>query len=281
MPQDATITAFRSGAYEFTNLKHTDETYRDKAVRIIDLLRRHDTVRDFIGGRPCRITLHLRTTETPADVIDRGEAGVDINLASYYFEKYDIGHIMGMLAHEIGLHPLASRNTNIPDEEEMFAGVPLAVPGLTDLRTPRTMNTEGAGQADHIMAAFPSSTRHGIYRDIVVSMAGILHQDAAAGVEGAQPRDVTDLIDCYLMDLASIAVTNDHRMNAATEPGYTAKVFNAYKQALLGRLPADSPLRALVPSDKSMFGVINDFRRIGTYLAINNRGDSIQRTDPN
>ncbi|MCZ4612152.1 hypothetical protein O3S80_52105, partial [Streptomyces sp. Lzd4kr] len=117
MPQDATITPFKSGNYEFTNLKHTNETYRDKAVRIIDLLRKHDTIRDYIGGRPCRITLHLRTTETPADVTDRGEAGVDINLASYYFEKYEIGYIMGMLAHEIGLHPLASRNTNIPDEE--------------------------------------------------------------------------------------------------------------------------------------------------------------------
>jgi hypothetical protein len=130
------------------------------------------------------------------------------------------------------------------------------------------------------MAAFPSSTRHGIYRDIVVAMARILAQDAANGSQNAQPRDVTDLIDCYLMDLASIAVTNDHRMQAATEPGYTAKVFNAYKQALLAQLPADSPLRALIPSDKSMFGVMNDFRRIGTHIAINNRGDSIQQTDP-
>ncbi|MGV9642864.1 hypothetical protein [Streptomyces sp. NPDC003514] len=277
-PAQPAHVPFSSGNFTFTNLKFTEDRYLAKAVRIIDLLRRHDTIREYVGGRPCRITLHVRTTETPADVIDRGAAGVDINLASYYFEKYDIGHIMGMLAHEIGLHPLASRNTNIPDEEEMFAGVPLAVPGLTDLRTPRTMSTEGAGQADHIMAAFPSSTRHGIYRDIVVAMAVILEQDAAAGADGARPGDVTDLIDCYLMDLASIAVTNDHRMNAATEPGYTARVFNAYKQALLDRLPAGSPLRALVPSDKSMFGVINDFRRIGTYLAINNRGDSIQQT---
>ncbi|MGW2334791.1 hypothetical protein ACWCXS_12610 [Streptomyces sp. NPDC001685] len=283
MQQDSNTSAepayvpFSSGNFTFTNLKFTDDRYLAKAVRIMDLLRRHDTIREYVGGRPCRVTLRVRTTETPADVIDRGEAGVDINLASYYFEKYDIGHIMGMLAHEIGLHPLASRNTSIPDEEEMFAGVPLAVPGLTDLKTPRTMNTEGAGQADHIMAAFPSSTRHGIYRDIVVGMAAILEQDAAAGADGTRSGDVTDLIDCYLMDLASIAVTNDHRMNAATEPGYTAKVFNAYKQALLARLPAHSPLRALVPSDKSMFGVINDFRRIGTYLAINNRGDSIQQ----
>ncbi|WP_432192393.1 hypothetical protein [Streptomyces sp. bgisy027] len=271
---------FSSENFAFTNLKFTDDRYLAKAVRIMELLRKHDTIREYVGGRPCRITLHLRTTETPADVIDRGADGVDINLASYYFEKYEIGYIMGMLAHEIGLHPLASRNTNIPDEESMFEGVPLAVPGLTDLRTPRTMSTEGAGQADHIMAAFPSSTRHGIYRDIVVTMARILAQDAANGAQNAQSRDVTDLIDCYLMDLASIAVTNDHRMQAATEPGYTAKVFNAYKQALLAQLPADSPLRALLPSDKSMFGVMNDFRRIGTYIAINNRGDSIQQTDP-
>ncbi|MFJ7071687.1 hypothetical protein [Streptomyces sp. NPDC098781] len=288
MPQDANTAPsepatpyvpFSSGNFEFTNLKHTSEKYRDKAVRIIDLLRRHDTIRAYIDGRPCRITLRVRTTETPADVIDRGEDGVDINLASYYFEKYEIGYVMGMLAHEIGLHPLASRNPNIPDEEVMFEGVPLAVPGLTDLRTPRTMSTEGAGQADHIMAAFPSSTRHGIYRDIVVRMAEILAEDATNGEENAKAKDVTDLIDCYLMDLASIAVTNDHRMNAATEPGYTAKVYNAYKEAFLTRLAADASFRTLLPSDKSMFGVINDFRRIGTNIALNNRGDSIQQAD--
>ncbi|NWF31420.1 hypothetical protein HW130_35310, partial [Streptomyces sp. PKU-EA00015] len=85
------LIPFKSGNFEFTNLKHTNEGYRDKAVRIIELLRKHDTIRDYVGDRPVRITLHLRTTETPADVTDRGDAGVDINLASYYFEKYDIG----------------------------------------------------------------------------------------------------------------------------------------------------------------------------------------------
>ncbi|WP_414112178.1 hypothetical protein, partial [Streptomyces sp. CWNU-52B] len=205
------LSPFKSGRFEFTNLKHTDVRYRDKAVRIIELLGDHPTIRDYIGNRQVRITLHLRTTETPADVTDRGDAGVDINLASYYFEKFDVGYIMGMLAHEIGLHPLASRNTNIPDEEEMFRGIPLPVPGLADSRSPRTMNTEGAGQADHIMAAFPSSTRHGIYRDIVLKMADLLAESARVGVEGAKAKDVTDLFDTYLMDLASIAITSDYR----------------------------------------------------------------------
>ncbi|PSM37157.1 hypothetical protein C6Y14_43760, partial [Streptomyces dioscori] len=278
--QPVTLYApFSSGNFEFTNLKHTNEAYRDKAVRIIDLLRKHDTIKEYVGDRRVRITLHVRTTETPADVTDRGDAGVDINLASYYFEKYGIGHIMGMLAHEIGLHPLASRNRDIPDEEEMFQNVPLAVPGLGDLTTPRTMNTVGAGQADHIMAAYPSSTRHRIYRDIVLKMAGVLAEDARVGEDGARAQDVTDLIDCYLMDLASIALTNDYRMNAAKEPNYTARVYNAYKEMLLARLADDASVRALLPSDKSMFGVMNDFRRIGTYIAIGNSGDSIQRAD--
>ncbi|MEV7082215.1 hypothetical protein AB0N88_27345, partial [Streptomyces sp. NPDC093516] len=273
------LTPFRSGNYEFTNLKHTEGKYRDKAVRVIELLREHPTIGAYVGSPPVRVTLHVRTTETPADVRDLGDEGVQINLASYYFEKYDTGYLMGMLAHEIGLHPLASRNGNIPDEESMFQDIPLPVPGLADLATPRTMSTTGAGQADHIMAAFPSSTRHGIYRDIVVDMAEALARQAQSREEGAKASDVTDLFDCYLMDLASIAITNDYRMNAAKEPNYTARVYNAYKELLDARLADKPALRALLPANKTLFGVINDFRRIGTFIALNNRGDSIQQTD--
>ncbi|WP_328635174.1 WXG100-like domain-containing protein [Streptomyces sp. NBC_00356] len=275
-----TFVPFKSGNFEFTNLNHTNERYRDKAVRIIDVLKKHQTIRDYVGGRPVRITLHVRTTETPADVIDRGDAGVDINLASYYFEKYDIGYVMGMLSHEIGLHPLASRNTDIPDEESMFQGIPLPVPGLEHLNPPRTMNTRSAGQADHIMAAFPSSTRHRIYRDIVLGMADILATDARTGEEGAKARDVTDLIDTYLMDVASIAITSDYRVNAAKEPANTAKVYNAYKEMLVQQLLSDSPVRALVPADKGWFGVARDFTTLAASLGTNNRGDSIQRPLP-
>ncbi|KOV51420.1 hypothetical protein ADL00_40705, partial [Streptomyces sp. AS58] len=273
---EPTLTPFKSGNFEFTNLNHTNTTYRDKAVRIIELLGEHPTIRDYIGRRPCRITLHVRTRETPADVRDLDADGVQINLASYYFEKYDIGFVMGMLAHEIGLHPLASRNTDITVEERGLEDLPLPVPGLLNLSTPRTMSTEGAGQADHIMAAFPSTTRHRIYRRIVVEMAEVLAREARSGAGSTKLADVTDLFDCYLMDLASIAVTNDHRMSAAAEPGYTARVYNAYKDLLHAELSTAPALRALLPSNKSMFGVINDFRRIGTYIAINNRGDSIQ-----
>ncbi|MFJ6530911.1 hypothetical protein ACIQMZ_37395, partial [Streptomyces longwoodensis] len=139
MPQDTgtapeapaqTPPPFKLGSFEFTNLNQT-ERYLDKAVRIAELLDEHATIKNYIGNRTVRITLYLRTTETPADVIDRGDDGVEINLASYYFEKYDTGYIMGMLAHEIGLHPLASRNSDIAEQEEAYQGMPLTVPGLT------------------------------------------------------------------------------------------------------------------------------------------------------
>ncbi|MGE6737944.1 hypothetical protein [Streptomyces sp. NPDC059900] len=267
---------FKLGNYEFTNLNQTDR-YVEKAMRIVELLDEHGTIKEFVGDRPVRITLHVRTTETPADVHDRGDAGVEINLASYYFEKYDIGYVMGMLAHEIGLHPLASANTKIPEEEELYAGMPLLVPGLETLKTPRFMNTEGAGQADHVMAAFPHTIRHGIYRDIVLEMARVLAQHARVGVAGAKAKDVTDLIDTYLMDLASIAVTNDHRAKAITDPSYTARAYNAYKAQFAEQLAEDSPVRPLLPADKGRFGVLGDFAALATSVGTNNRGDSIHQ----
>ncbi|MFF3486480.1 hypothetical protein ACFYXC_24845, partial [Streptomyces sp. NPDC002701] len=270
------LRPFKLGNYEFTNLNQT-ERYTDKAVRIVELLDEHTTIKNYVGGRPVRITLHVRTTETPADVRDLGDEGVQINLASYYFEKYDVGYVMGMLAHEIGLHPLASRNAEIPEQEEAYRGMPLPVPGLTDLRTPRTMNTEGAGQADHIMAAYPRTIRHGIYRDIVIEMAKVLAQHARVGVPGAKPQDVTDLFDTYLMDLASIAVTSDYRMNAVKEPNYTARVYNAYKEMLRAELAENAALRDLLPSNKTLFGVARSFTQLATSIATNNRGDSIQQ----
>ncbi|MFC9291843.1 hypothetical protein, partial [Streptomyces sp. NPDC057052] len=312
------LLPFGSGNFVFTNLNFDNEVYLSKAVRVIQALDSHAVIRDYVGGRPVRITLHVRTTETPADVIDldvarqdaamraleaaadSGDAeaaqaaqaeladaladrpaaemrGVEINLASYYFEKYKVGYVLGMLAHEIGLHPLASAQDGLGRDEADNRGVAQRVPGLPENRV---MNTNGAGQADHVMAASPDRMRHRIYRDVVVEMARVLEQQAANRQEGAVARDVTDLFDTYLMDVATIAVTNDHRARAVLEPFNTVKVYNAYKQLLREQL-ADAPaLQALLPPDKSVFGVAGNFTRLGANIAADNVGDSIQRPAP-
>ncbi|MEV6619260.1 hypothetical protein AB0N31_36535, partial [Streptomyces sp. NPDC051051] len=312
------LLPFGSGNFMFTNLNYERDAYQKKAVRVIQALSRHAIIREYVGGRPVRITLHVRTTETPADVIDLDVArqsaamralqaaadsgddeaagaaqreladaladrpaaqmrGVEINLASYYFEKYDIGYIMGMLAHEIGLHPLASAREELGQDEADNRGVAQRVPGLP---ANRVMNTVDAGQADHVMAASPERMRHRIYRDVVVEMAHVLAQQAENGDEGAGTKDVTDLFDTYLMDVATIAVTNDHRARAAWEPVNTARVYNAYKELLREQL-ADAPaLQALLPPDKGWRGVAANFTRLGTNIVTRNVGDSIQRPAP-
>ncbi|MGE6738631.1 hypothetical protein, partial [Streptomyces sp. NPDC059900] len=128
----------------------------------------------------------------------------------------------------------------------------------------------------HIMAAYPRTIRHGIYRDIVIEMATVLARRARVGVAGAKSRDVTDLFDTYLMDLASIAITSDYRVNAVKEPNYTARVYNAYKEMLHAQLAENLALRDLLPSNKTLFGVARSFTQLATSIATNNRGDSIQ-----
>ncbi|MGJ5756704.1 hypothetical protein [Streptomyces galbus] len=78
-------------------------------------------------------------------------------------------------------------------------------------------------------------------------MAHVLAQHARVGVPGAKNQDVTDLFDTYLMDLASIAVTSDYRLNAVKEPNYTARVYNAYKDQLRTALDDNTTLLNLLP----------------------------------
>ncbi|MCF4140866.1 hypothetical protein L1856_34565 [Streptomyces sp. Tue 6430] len=278
MRQRPITLPLRSDNFEFSNLRHDVERYRDKAVRIIELLQAHPVIREYVGGRPVRIILRRRMTETPADVIDHGRAGVEINLAGYYFEGYGIGRIMGMLSHEIGLHPLASRNRQVWNDEDGLYGEDLTVPGATRPEEVRFMNTDDARQPDHIMAASPSTTRHQLYRAIVATMADLLTGVARAGAQDVGTQDVTDLIDTYLMDLASIAVSNDHRLRAALAPADTARIYNAYKADFAAHMAADSPARDLLPEDKGRFGVLGDFAQLAATIATFNRGLSIQES---
>jgi len=264
------------GNFQFTNLEQSNAQYRAKATRVLDLLGRHATITNYVGTRTCRITLEKRTTETPAEVVDKGAEGVSVTLAAYYFESYDVGYLTGMLAHEFAVHPLASAR-GIANEEAGFHGLPFPVPGLEneDRRGgPPTMNTQGARQADHILAVVPSGPRYQIYRDVTLEMAELLVEDVHHQEEEASEQDVTDLLDCFLMDVATIAATNDQRLRAAPMTwgggavrADVAKVYNAYKERLSAVLAADSPLRPLMPRNKDAAAVYADFATLARRIA--------------
>jgi len=109
--------------------------FQQKADRIIDLLRRHKTLVSFLGRRPCRITLKPnsdpRVRGTPAEVVAKDHS-VEVWVAEYYFTKYSTAYVVGMLAHEFGVHPMASIHEDVQEEDSAYAEmqVPIPVPGL-------------------------------------------------------------------------------------------------------------------------------------------------------
>ncbi|MEW1827011.1 hypothetical protein [Streptomyces sp. NPDC088196] len=95
------------GNISFTNVSLKYPESQGKATRVLELLAGNTQVKSFLADRSCRITLEKRTTETPANVVDKGAEGVFVTMASYYLENYGIGYIVGMLCHEFGMHPMA------------------------------------------------------------------------------------------------------------------------------------------------------------------------------
>ncbi|MFI5856273.1 hypothetical protein [Streptomyces parvulus] len=275
---EADLAPFTFKNFQFVNLNHSGEKYRDKAVRLLALLDKHPSIQKYVGGRPCRITLQLRGMEnpTPADITDKGGT-VEINLASYYFEKYDMGYVAGMLAHEFGIHPMAAGVAGIGDEEEAFTGFPMLVPGLEGKNPPRTMSTDGAKEKEHIFGASPDRKRYQAYRDVALEMATALYEQVQEQEEGATEKDVTDLLDCFLMDVATIAVGNDDRKAAGKEPSNVATVYNRYKTLVRDGLAENNPIKPLFPANKGLLGVLGDFTTLAYRITNGNKGDSIQQ----
>jgi hypothetical protein len=268
------------GNITFTNVSLKFPESQGKATRILDLLTSNTAIKSFLGDRTCRITLEKRTTETPADVVDKGAEGVFVTLASYYLENYDIGYIVGMLCHEFGMHPMAEAAPKMSEEEESFRGVPYPVPGLEGKDVPdgfASMNSGSAKQADHVLGVIPGSPRYTVYRDVTLEMADLLLRDVRNKADGAREQDVTDLIDCFLMDVASIAATNDNRMRGVPILGNTegetirkdiAAVYNAYKARLSQDLPLErQPMKPLFPPEKTPEAVKADFNTLLKRIA--------------
>jgi len=244
----------------FTNAA---KPWKEKAKQIVDYLSRHKGITDYLGDRPCPITLN--TDENPAAVIDRGNR-VQIDLAGWYFETYSLGYVLGMLCHEFAVHPMATAEGFHEFEEDMLTE-PLET-GLEGL----TVTAQAAKQQDHIFASVRGMPRFRIYRNVVMEMAALLAEEdmrqffaTDRGGSGA-----ADLIDCYLMDVASILGTNDHRKQGFSKAGSIAALYNLLRDELLAEM-RDNPRYSAVPKhvrreDKSTFDVFSDYTTVGRRL---------------
>lgn len=244
------------GGISFTNLSQRDAGLVEKGLRLLTLLAGHPGIAAYLNGRPARIVLEQRTVDSPAE-IRAHPAGPQISLAAYYFESYSLGHVAGMLAHEFGVHPLPASDPKVVAEGRLLEGASLSVPGVPS----RTMTTSEAMQHDHVLAAIINGPYHPVYERTVIQMASLLKDDAEVhGDDG----NVTDVLDCYLMDVASIAVTNDKRLRGLPGAPGSAPVradiaasYNHYRDRLHDQLPAR--LRPHLPAPKTAAAVAHDY----------------------
>lgn len=172
-------------------------------------------------------------------------ATVHIEMDSWYFENYPLGFCAGMLCHEFAVHCMGDfmMTDNQRAAERFHHG------HVVGSWAPST-NPLTCGQRDHVFASCDLQARYRNYRATIIQVAQAM--TAAVGVAPAPGRvavvanDVTDLLRCYLMDVASIQATNDHRASGLTKPGLVATCFNNHRAALLVALGA-AGAGALIP----------------------------------
>jgi hypothetical protein len=243
--QSASLAA-RGGDFVFANIS---DKYKGKANQVLALLSQHRGITSFLAGRRCVITLVI--DDNPATVIaPEGEDEVRIDLATWYFQTYELGYIIGMLNHEFGIHPMA------------------------DAKHGKEMPIKGA-QADHLIGVVWGTPRNEVYRDVVLESALRM-----------PPGEATQVLDAFLMDLASIVATNDRREQGWKNPGLVAKAYNNFRrqlQQLIKQKFAQQPaelaylLKAL-PAETGSLGVEADYATAGRRLYMNRQStDSIAK----
>ncbi len=239
-----------------TRLQFTEVSplFKKKANLILQLLSQNWMIHEFLDRRPCVISLKV-LEKSPAYVRDKDNQ-VEIDLATWYFERYDLGYIMGMLAHELGIHPMASKSKRVSSKEAQ------------DAKSARPLDS--SQQRDHLFGVQWDSERNKVYRKLVLEMAIQLAEAATQPKSGIPPGEATKLIDSFIMDCVSISTTDDHRERGLTSPGVLASAYNDYKKKLQdlvksreslseeARVSNELLLKAF-PGDKSLFNILANY----------------------
>ncbi|VVS95570.1 hypothetical protein [Desulfoluna spongiiphila] len=200
------------------------------------------------GGGPSTCTVHAVGGLNPATIYNPAGTGWDltIDLARWFFRTYNVGYQVGLFCHEVSAHFMTDDNilqaggfhrgntavVHAPGNSEQ--GIIGAAGNITDQITTVVNNPGAAAQPDHIFASSNAYARFLEYRNSMhnfgVAMAG-------AGVAFAA-ADYRSLVDCWLMDVASIVVTADTRyLGAGPLANAVAAAYNAYRLHLQATFP--------------------------------------------
>jgi len=198
------------------------------------------------------LTIHItqdpnRLQTMPADTnLNRAAGTINMTIRSWYVQMSSIGEILGMIAHELGVHSLAEMEMSLRDRnrEQARQALPYARRIAGRNRPLAPLGAPGdRRQADHVNVAKFDLTHHGNLtptpRMLVYILTMIRTGDAIqAGAEGAAVKRARqqDLFKTFLFDLARLIATDDGTPWAhAVGAGRIAEVFNTLRNYMVDR----------------------------------------------
>jgi hypothetical protein len=202
------------------------------------------------------VQLRQHTEDTPAStqITQRPPLGweIELNLQNWYVEMSSVGELVGMIAHELGVHSLTDIELGAAElrkEKKASAGGSTVDIGTQKLKLkawkagdPRTL--------DHVNAAkFGKQGPSARMKQYTLTMLRLgdaiqkrLGVDAAAQAAAPAAARVAalaaqrDLLDTFLFDIARMMATDDGKALAIfLQTGPIADVFNWYKAEVLTR----------------------------------------------
>ncbi len=178
-------------------------------------------------------------------------ANLNIDVARWFFRSYDVGYQIGLFCHEVAAHFMTDENitmhggwyrgntavahTPANSEQQITA----ANTPITDTITGIVSTPGTAPQSDHIFAASNAYMRFQQYR-ISMHTFGLEMQAVAGALAGAAfgAAHYQSLVDCWLMDVASIVATADRRIRGVgTLANNVAAAYNAFRLHLQAVYP--------------------------------------------
>ncbi len=154
---------------------------------------------------------------------------VRINIRKWFYDGYDTGKILSMIAHEVGVHVL-------PYMDEYLAGFTPEIQKQIGFKEPEDIDrkkTHGeAGINDHVRVANPEHEDFFTYRSFVNQLVqAVLSDDSRMLEEHALQLTAEQLTDAYLMDIATFTQTGSR----LKYPFYPDAVANKYNNYLAGK----------------------------------------------
>jgi hypothetical protein len=152
---------------------------------------------------------------------------VKIDVRKWFYDSYDTGKVLSMIAHEVGVHVL-------PYMDEYLSAFTPEIQDQLKFREPDHIDrvkTHGKrGINDHVRVANPEHEDFFTYRSFVNQMVqAILGDKSHILEEGELQMTAEQLTDAYLMDIATFT-QNGSRLIYPLNPDSVAHKYNNYLQ---------------------------------------------------